>query len=79
MLGVALTTAKAFDMVPHSWIMECLQMFKAAGNVSCLIRNSMKSWKVESSPGKETLAQVRRRILQGDSFSPLLFVIMLDP
>ena len=36
---------KAFDMVPHSWILECLQMFKVAGNVSCLVRNSMNSWK----------------------------------
>ena len=72
---------KAFDMVPHSWILECLQMFKVAGNVACLVRNSMNSWKVELSSGKETLAQVniRRGIFQGDSFSPLLFVIALIP
>ena len=59
---------KAFHMVPHSWILECLQMFKVAGNVSCLVRNSMNSWKVELSSGKETLAQVniRRGIFQGD-------------
>ena len=73
--------SKAFDMVPHSWILECLQMFKVAGNVSCLVRNSMNSWKVELSSGKETLAQdnIRRGIFQGDSFSPLLFVIALIP
>ena len=72
---------KAFDMVPHSWILECLQMFKVAGNVSYLVRNSMNLWKVELSSGKETLAQVniRRGIFQGDSFSPLLFVIALIP
>ena len=36
---------------------------------------------VELSSGKETLAQVniRRGIFQGDSFSPLLFVIALIP
>ena len=68
-------------MVPHSWILECLQMFKVAGNITRLIKNSMKSWKVELSSGKETLAEVniRRGIFQGDSFSPLLFVIALIP
>ena len=72
---------KAFDMVPDSWILECLQMFKVAGNVSRLLKHSMKSWKVELSSGKEALAEVniRRGIFQGDSFSPLLFVIALIP
>ena len=72
---------KAFDIVPHSWMLECLQMFKVAENVSCLVSNSMKSWKVEMSYGRETLAEVnnRRGIFQGDSFSPLLFVIALIP
>ena len=56
-------------------------MFKVAGNVSCLVRNSMNLWKVELSSGKETLAQVniRRGIFQGDSSSPLLFVMALIP
>ena len=56
-------------------------MFKVAGNVSRLVRNSMNSWKIELSSGRETLAQVniRRGIFQGDSFSPLLFVIALIP
>ena len=72
---------KTFDIVPHSWILKCLQMFKVAGNVSHLVKHSMKSWKVELSSGKETLAEVniRRGIFQGDSFSPLLFVIALIP
>ena len=50
---------KAFDMVPHSWIFECLQMFKDAGNVSYLVTNSMKSWEVEMSSRKLTLAEVK--------------------
>ena len=72
---------KAFDMVPHSWILECLRMFKVAENVSCLVSKSMKAWKVEISCGRETLAgvNIRRGIFQGDSFSPLLFVIALIP
>ena len=72
---------KAFDMVPHSWILECLQMFTVAENVSCLVSNSMKSWNVEIFYGRETLAEVNIRcgIFQGDSFSPLRFVIALIP
>ena len=38
---------KAYDMVPHSWIKRCLQMFKISESVGRLIANSMNSWKVE--------------------------------
>ena len=38
---------KAYDMVAHSWISECLKMFGIANNVQDFLNNSMKSWKVE--------------------------------
>jgi len=52
-------------------------MSKVAENVSCLVSNSMKSFMVEMSYVREMLAEVNiwRGIFQGDSFSPLLFVI----
>ena len=34
---------KAYDMVPHSWISECLEMFGIANNVQDFLNNSMKS------------------------------------
>ena len=54
-------------------------MFKVAENVSRPVSNSMKIWMVDMSYGREKLAEViiRRGIFQGDSFSPLLFVIAL--
>ena len=36
---------KAYDMVPHSWIVEMLGMVKVAGNVEGLLTRSMKDWK----------------------------------
>ena len=37
---------KAYDMVPHSWIIECLDLFGVAENIKSLLVNSMEKWKV---------------------------------
>ena len=37
---------KAYDMVPHSWIKECLDLFGAAENIKTLFVNSMEKWRV---------------------------------
>ena len=72
---------KAYDMVPHSWIIECLEIFKVSENITTLIRNSMKNWRVELTSMGEKLGEVniRRGIFQGDSLSPILFVMALIP
>ena len=72
---------KAFDMVPRSWISECLEMFGIANNVQDFLNNSMKSWKLELNASGKTLGEVdiRRGIFQGDSLSPLLFVLCMVP
>ena len=72
---------KAFDMVPHSWILKCLDMFKVADNIKVLLTNSMTNWKTELTAGGVSLGEVKvkRGIFQGDSLSPLLFVISLIP
>ena len=36
---------KAYDMVPHSWIIECLDLFGVAENIKNLLANSMESGK----------------------------------
>ena len=72
---------KDFDMVPHSWIIECLDLFGVAENIKSLLVNSMEKWKVTLCSGNSELGEVeiKRGILQGDSLSPLVFVLALIP
>ena len=37
---------KAYNMIPHTWILQYLKIFKVA-NMRNLIEKSMKTWKVE--------------------------------
>ena len=43
---------KACDMVPHSWITECLNLFGVAENNRSLLVNIMKKWKLMLCSGK---------------------------
>eukprot|EP00795_Rhopilema_esculentum_P003517 gene3517-biopygen1669 len=72
---------KAYDMVPHSWIIECLRLYRVSDNVVNFIERSMTNWKVQLTSCGETLGlvNIRRGIFQGDSLSPLLFVICMIP
>ena len=38
---------KAYDMVPHSWILECMSMFRVTNNVKTFLESSIKNWKTE--------------------------------
>ena len=72
---------KVYDMVPHSWIIATMGMVGLADNVIGLIKKSMNKWKTNLYADGKLLGSVpiRREIFQGDSFSPLLFVIALLP
>ena len=69
---------KALDFVAHSWIPECLDMFGIADNVK-FFRENMKKWKLLLNSSESDLCEVdaNRDIFQGDSLSPLIFVICL--
>ena len=72
---------KAYDMVPHSWIITTMGMVSLANNIIGLIKESMNKWKTNLYADRKLLGSVhiRRGIFQDDSFSPLLFVTALLP
>ena len=44
-LAMAWIDYKKTYMVPHSWIIECLDLFGVAENIKSLLVNSMEKWK----------------------------------
>ena len=68
-------------MVPHSWLIECLDLFAIAGNIKSLLVDSMEKWKVMLCSGNSELGEVeiKQGIFQGDSLFPLVFVLALIP
>ena len=76
---------KAFDSVPHSWILKCLQMYKIHPVLLTFIEESMSQWKINMTLvhkggvlGTGPI-RIKRGIFQGDSLSPLLFTMSLNP
>ena len=49
---------KVYDMVPHSWVIECLDLFGVAENIKSLLVNSMEKWKVMLCSGNSELGEV---------------------
>ena len=81
-LGMAwIDYRKAYDMIPHSWIIECLKLFGVAQNIENFLSRSMKGWATELTSNGHSLGSIdiKRGIFQGDSLSPLLFVLCMVP
>ena len=85
-----LTTAwidytKAFDSVPHCWILKCIELFKISPIIKEYMKTSMKKCMTNLylNHEKATLTSKRSNInngiFQGDLLSPLLFCIALAP
>ena len=72
---------KAYDMVPHSCIINKLKIYKISDEVINFIEKNSKTWRVELTAGGRRLteAKIQRGIFQGDALSPLLFIIAMMP
>ena len=70
---------KAYDMIPHSWILKTLELVETARNIIELLRRGMQSWRTVLFSGENKLGKVniKRDIFQEDSLSPLLLVVAL--
>ena len=80
-LAMAWIDYKEAYMVPHLWIIECLDLFGVAENIKSLLVNSMEKWKLLLCSGNSELGKVeiKRGIFQRDSLSSLVFVLALIP
>ena len=60
---------KGYDMVPRSWITECLDLFGVPENIKSLLVNSMEKWKVmiRSENCEVGEVDIMPGILRGDS------------
>ena len=68
-------------MVPQSWMIHCLKMYKISHKVINFIEKTRQTWRVELTAGGRSLAETKfqRGIFQGDALSPLLFIIAMMP
>ena len=72
---------KTYDMDPQSCIINYLKMYKISHEVINFIEKTMKTWRVQLTAGRRSLAKAKIQIgiFQGDALSPLLFIIAIMP
>lgn len=76
---------KAYDSVPHPWILKSLKLVGVNNNFITFCQALMRTWRViihlNGDKEKITTSEVKiaKGIYQGDSLSPLLFCIALFP
>ena len=71
----------AYDLIPHSWVSDWMEMFEIVENLRTFLQMSMQQWRLLLMANTEDLGEVnvKRGIFQGDSLLPLLFVLSMVP
>ena len=84
-LCIWLDYKKAFDSVPHSWLLKSLELAKMPPLVIKAIERLTQTWStnayLKTPNGDITTDEIkyRRGILQGDSLSVILFILSANP
>ena len=70
---------KAYDMVSHHWMIKAMKMVGIANNIKNLFKDRKEIWRTEMIARNESFWKIDtwKGILQVDSFSHLLFVVVL--
>ena len=72
---------KAFDSLPHGWIIKSLELIGINNNIMYFTKTAMSYWKTSSCLHTEEKRretediEIQCGIFQGDSLSPLLVCI----
>ena len=76
---------KAFDSVPHEWLIKALELAKIPERIITAIKTLMKNWSTNVNIQSRATSidsqpiQYLRGIFQGDSLSVLLFILSVNP
>ena len=72
--------AKAYDSINHEWMLTCLRYYNIPESIISIIKHMSDKWALKLHYGNEFIGdiEVKTGILQGDSFSPLLFTLCID-
>ena len=76
---------KAFDSVPHEWLIKSLELAKIPTKIINALKELIKKWATNIHlQGNEQLIEAKsihylRDIFQGDSLSVFLFILRVNP
>ena len=85
LITVWLDYKKAFDSVPHSWIIESLKQAKIPDEIIEIIKMLMCKWRTkihlygETDSIETSEVEYYKGIIQGDMLSLLLFIFSVNP
>ncbi|KAL6120577.1 hypothetical protein NUSPORA_02671 [Nucleospora cyclopteri] len=72
---------KAYDSIDHDYLLQCINKLNFPKWITRFLESIVSKWIIDIRVNKKSLLKKRvaRGILQGDSLSPLLFVLCMDP